>query len=614
MENCYKYNGDDNDFYDLAREMYERFKTLVEAIEEPPALDIEHASAEYINDQAFGRDESSSSFPDARARNISSVDRLKNDVPEQSQRAQSAANGSNITLGINRRRPLRGSSLSTEDVQRGGPRPLSGRRPRSRSRGGEKKSENDVNYEHSSADEIAGSDEVDPHLTKNYRITRASSTRANSKVVLSEEASEMSSQRRCLRTKRIPTDSDKGSEEEDYSEDSAQSEDESEGVEVSEGDSDSGGDVPAVGRIIRRPRTRSLPSRARQEPKKTMTLRQQSSETRTLRISLRAKSKPLYAEQDSDEDEDNGSHDSGGSDRNEVSASEISPSNVRKIPTRTGSTSIKNTSRQKSLRGRPKTDSLENVSAANSSEEESEGEISIAKENKRNGRPSRTTRSRSNYFERGSDTITQDSKVSCSRTSPRAKSRKLYADIDSYSESKGEDERSEDNSSSDEETNSSTRKRGLRQSDASDKKRACTQRKSPIVQKYPDLEKWGPITKRKIFSIGTAVLSKLVRFNIGLFQLIAQFHTFVSNHCPFCIAQRELDTLDLFSLPVLATHPSLAAAYKKKVKSPMDFQTIEKERLPFYTHIADLQDDLILTFRNCCEFNGEMTEYYNYAL
>jgi hypothetical protein len=89
---------------------------------------------------------------------------------------------------------------------------------------------------------------------------------------------------------------------------------------------------------------------------------------------------------------------------------------------------------------------------------------------------------------------------------------------------------------------------------------------------------------------------------------------FAPNHAPFRFVQRELDTLDLFSAPVLEIHPSLAAAYNKVVKVPMDFKTIETKRMPFYTHIADLQDDLILTFRNCCEFNGEMTEYYNYAM
>lgn len=50
------------------------------------------------------------------------------------------------------------------------------------------------------------------------------------------------------------------------------------------------------------------------------------------------------------------------------------------------------------------------------------------------------------------------------------------------------------------------------------------------------------------------------------------------------------------------------------VKYPMDFRTIEEERLPDYGNISELQDDLILTFRNCCEFNSDNPEYYNYAM
>ena len=46
----------------------------------------------------------------------------------------------------------------------------------------------------------------------------------------------------------------------------------------------------------------------------------------------------------------------------------------------------------------------------------------------------------------------------------------------------------------------------------------------------------------------------------------------------------------------------------------MDFQTIEHKRLGTYEHIAELQDDLILTFRNCCVFNEKEQEYLSYAL
>ena len=78
-------------------------------------------------------------------------------------------------------------------------------------------------------------------------------------------------------------------------------------------------------------------------------------------------------------------------------------------------------------------------------------------------------------------------------------------------------------------------------------------------------------------------------------------------------SQRELDELDLFAAPVIEMCPDLEKAYLRKVKNPMDFRTIENERLDDYTSITELQDDLILTFRNCCVYN-EGTEYYDYAL
>ena len=49
--------------------------------------------------------------------------------------------------------------------------------------------------------------------------------------------------------------------------------------------------------------------------------------------------------------------------------------------------------------------------------------------------------------------------------------------------------------------------------------------------------------------------------------------------------------------------------YLKKIKTPMDFQTIEDECLDTYDEIAQMQDDLALTFRNCCHYNGAESEF-----
>ena len=58
----------------------------------------------------------------------------------------------------------------------------------------------------------------------------------------------------------------------------------------------------------------------------------------------------------------------------------------------------------------------------------------------------------------------------------------------------------------------------------------------------------------------------------------------------------------------------MAGEYSQKIDSPMDFRTIEDERLDGYQHIAELQGDVILTFRNCCVFNMEEQEFVSYAL
>ncbi len=612
-ENCYKYNGDDNDFYDLACQMYDRFKSLVDAIEEPPALDIEHASTEVIIDRPGGSKDNLRSSQDARTQNLSRIEGASSDDDEQSHQPRSLSSGDKA-IGATKRRPVRGRRTTLEDAQRSGSLQSSERNSTARSKTSKQagnKLENEADSDDSSEDESVWSNEEGVPSARNVRNTRASS-KAKSKNDHAKEVyeKEFGSRRKSSRTKSLPTYTDKGSEEENYSENSA----DSEIMEDSGGEDDSDGNVPARQRETRNRNARTMPSRSRKATNETIAVLQQSKPTGGLRISLRAKNKPIYAEKNSDEDEDNECHASDGSDVN-VSPRENARIGKRVIPKRTSSKPIENSRRRMPSRARRKTDSLENLGATSSSEDEeaSDGETAALKENTRNGRLSRTTRSRSRYFDKAVDANSENRQMGGQRASPRAKSRKLYADIDSCSESRSED-KSKDDSSKEEEFKRSSRKRGSRQTDASDKKRARTQRQSTIIRKYPELEKWGPITRRKIFSIGTAILNKLVRVDIGIFQLAAfiHFRILIAAHFP-CI-QRELDTLNLFSVPVLETHPSLSAAYKKKVKSPMDFQTIESERLPFYTHIADLQDDLILTFRNCCEFNGEMTEYYNYAL
>lgn len=59
-----------------------------------------------------------------------------------------------------------------------------------------------------------------------------------------------------------------------------------------------------------------------------------------------------------------------------------------------------------------------------------------------------------------------------------------------------------------------------------------------------------------------------------------------------------------FKRPVLDDYPELADSYLKVVTEPMDLRTIQEERVHLYQHIKELQDDLLLIFRNCINFNG----------
>ena len=72
---------------------------------------------------------------------------------------------------------------------------------------------------------------------------------------------------------------------------------------------------------------------------------------------------------------------------------------------------------------------------------------------------------------------------------------------------------------------------------------------------------------------------------------------------------REVDQRELFAFPVLDQVPALEHSYLEVVKTPMDFKTIEEERVHSYTAISDLEDDLELIWDNCIQFNGPASVY-----
>jgi hypothetical protein len=88
----------------------------------------------------------------------------------------------------------------------------------------------------------------------------------------------------------------------------------------------------------------------------------------------------------------------------------------------------------------------------------------------------------------------------------------------------------------------------------------------------------------------------------------------VSHICISISSQRVLDEENLFEIPVVEAVPSVAYDYAKAVSKPMDFRTIEEERIQVYRGIVGLQKDLILIFDNCIQFNGATGDYGTFAL
>ena len=89
---------------------------------------------------------------------------------------------------------------------------------------------------------------------------------------------------------------------------------------------------------------------------------------------------------------------------------------------------------------------------------------------------------------------------------------------------------------------------------------------------------------------------------------------YITNSAYIICTQEEFDQSKLFHKPVIDQHPEVEEAYLKKIETPMDFSTIRNERLSGYRVLSDLQNDLILVFKNCCTFNSVKSQFWNYAV
>jgi hypothetical protein len=55
------------------------------------------------------------------------------------------------------------------------------------------------------------------------------------------------------------------------------------------------------------------------------------------------------------------------------------------------------------------------------------------------------------------------------------------------------------------------------------------------------------------------------------------------------LPQKKLDEDGMFIIPVTEAFPDIAKSYLQVVSQPMDFRTIEEERVPQYASIQELQ-------------------------
>jgi len=77
--------------------------------------------------------------------------------------------------------------------------------------------------------------------------------------------------------------------------------------------------------------------------------------------------------------------------------------------------------------------------------------------------------------------------------------------------------------------------------------------------------------------------------------------------------QRDVDEEGVFAIPVAEAYADVAYEYRGVIEAPMDFRTIEEERIPAYLSIRELQQDLVLVFHNCITFNDSESPYYALA-
>lgn len=128
------------------------------------------------------------------------------------------------------------------------------------------------------------------------------------------------------------------------------------------------------------------------------------------------------------------------------------------------------------------------------------------------------------------------------------------------------------------------------------------------------IRKWPEIPLKRISEVAKALLEDLVRIDVSLYFLFQCTNWFLQ-HLLWLrnFSQRLLDEAEAFLIPVLDNFPELNDVYVERIAQPMDYRTIEEERLWYYQSISELQADLLLVYYNCMEFNEPDSPLYNTA-
>jgi hypothetical protein len=117
---------------------------------------------------------------------------------------------------------------------------------------------------------------------------------------------------------------------------------------------------------------------------------------------------------------------------------------------------------------------------------------------------------------------------------------------------------------------------------------------------------WAFVGKKHISALGGAILARLVSTRPSAKGCTSTSPS--ASHFSLRLQQEE-DSEGIFAEPVAEAYPEVARDYAEAIKKPMDFRTINEERLPWYKSADELRRDLLLVFNNCIQFNGEESEF-----